>query len=589
MVGFRTWSTRVRKKRQMAEQQVEVRLIRREAGVVVASACGQVVRSTTSTVLDGLAKLFAEGVPVLLEVSGLEFGLGPAPEVFVTAVTAAGGWPLARLVLFGAGPSATERLRSCRVTDAVRHAPTVEEAATLVDTRPARLSCGTDLPARRASIAVAREFLRDTCARWGLPERADLAEVVTELVSNAVVHTGTGSRLRLVLDRTGMRVSVRDHRPGAFAAGPGLSRVARVSRTWSVLHYPDGKAVWAQLPLERAVAHPAAARATREWRPPTSVTAPRRRRFTTGDLEQAHAFLRTVYGPHTLHLGDTDLAGFHLEYDGVVTNRFAIERVRHASAVESLFAPAESLVVVHPLAGELCLTSRRDELRAGPGDVLLCDAATDLRIAAPRLDVEVVRFDPVAVARVVAELTGFDAPTLPVDLCRAVSPARAAHWRATVAHLRRHVLTNDEVMAGQLTRAALFRNLVAVLVESFPNPAVGRSDDDGGRVTPPTLRRAMRYVDDHAADDIGLADIAAAAGLGARGLQLAFRRHEDTTPLEYLRRVRLDRAHHDLRAATPGDATVGGIADRWGFLHHGNFSALYLRTYGCSPSMTLRS
>ena len=88
---------------------------------------------------------------------------------------------------------------------------------------------------------------------------------------------------------------------------------------------------------------------------------------------------------------------------------------------------------------------------------------------------------------------------------------------------------------------------------------------------------------------MGLVDIAAAAGLGARGLQLAFRRPHDTPPLEYLRRVRLDRAHRDLQASTPSDATVGGIADRWGFPHHGNFSALYLRTYGCSPSITLRS
>ena len=84
-----------------------------------------------------------------------------------------------------------------------------------------------------------------------------------------------------------------------------------------------------------------------------------------------------------------------------------------------------------------------------------------------------VRLDAVAVARVVTELTGFAAPTLPIDLCRAVSPARAAHWRATVAYLRRDVLADDEVMAGPLTRTALFRTLVAMLLETFPNPAVG--------------------------------------------------------------------------------------------------------------------
>jgi len=43
------------------------------------------------------------------------------------------------------------------------------------------------------------------------------------------------------------------------------------------------------------------------------------------------------------------------------------------------------------------------------------------------------------------------------------------------------------------------------------------------------------------------------------------------------------------KAKTPAEVTVSRIADRWGFPHHGNFSALYLRTYGCSPSITLRS
>jgi AraC-like DNA-binding protein len=567
---------------------VELRATSTDAGVVVARAVGPVVGSTLVDLRDGLAKLLADGVPVLLDVSEVRLDWAPAPEVFVSAVTAAGGWPLARLVLFGADRAAAERLRSCRVTDAVPLALTAEEAAVLADTRPARLARGVDLPARAASIAHAREFLRDTCVRWGLPDRDDVAEVVTELVRNAVVHAGTGLRLRLVLDRTGIRVSVRDRRPGVVTAGDGLRAVARRSRTWGVLHYADGKSVWAHLPNEPIVARPPA-RPVRAQRPPASITMPRRQQFATGDPEQAHAFLRTVYGPHTLHLADPDLAGFHLEYDGVATNRFAVEHIRHATAVECLFAPAESLVVVHPLAGDLHVASGRHELRTGPGDVLLCDAATDLRISSPRLDVEVVRLDPAAVARVVGELTGFDAPTLPVGLCRAVSPGRAAHWRATVAHLRRDVLVDDEVMAGPLTRTALFRYLVAMLVESFPNPAVARTQGEADRLVPPTLRRAMRYIEDHAADDIALADIAAAAGLGARGLQLSFRRHHDVTPLEYLRRVRLDRAHRDLRASTPSEATVGGIADRWGFPHHGNFSALYLRTYGCSPSMTLRS
>jgi AraC-like DNA-binding protein len=565
---------------------VELRTVALDAERVVVTAHGAVDRATSARLLDDLVKLLVDGIPVLLDVAELSIEWAPAPEVFVAAVTSAGGWPYARLVLFGADGETAERLRSCRVPEAVFLAGTLEQAAALVDVRPDWLSRGIDLPARPESVHRAREFLRDTDDRWGLPDRDDVASVVTELVTNAVVHAGTGLRLRLVLDRRGLRVSVRDRRTGTVLPGTGLRDVARLSRSWGVVHYGDGKSVWANLPSGRTTRVVAAEPFERR---PVAVKAPRRRRFATGDPEQAHAFLRTVYGPLTLHLADADPNGFHLEYDGVATHRFAVERVRHATAVESLFAPADALVIVHPLAGSLRLTSRRDELRAGPGDVLLCDASTDVRIVSPHLDVEVVRLDAAAVARVVTELTGFAAPTMPIDLCRAVSPARAAHWRATVAYLRRDVLAGDEVMAGPLTRTALFRTLVAMLLETFPNPAVAHSPRDGARAKPPTLRRAIRYIDEHADGDIGLADIAAAAGLGARGLQLAFRRHEDMTPLEYLRRVRLDRAHRDLQAATPREITVSRIADRWGFPHHGNFSALYLRTYGCSPSITLRS
>jgi AraC-like DNA-binding protein len=569
---------------------VELRTTALDAGRVVVTAHGVVDRGTSAHLLDDLIKLLVDGVPVLLDVSDLTLKWAPAPEVFVVAVTSAGGWPHARLVLFGADAATTGRLRSCRVPEAVFLTGTMEQAAALVDVRPDRLSRGIDLPSRPDSIQRAREFLHDTGDRWGLPHRDDVASVVDELVTNAVVHASTGLRLRFVLERGGLRVSVRDWHPGRVTPGAGLRNVARLSRSWGVLHYADGKSVWANLPSVRTTKiEPVEAGTAPPESHPVAVRAPRRRRFATADPEQAHAFLRTVYGPFTLHLADAELNGFHLEYDGVATHRFAVERVRHATAVESLFAPADALVAVHPLAGSLRLTSRRDELRAGPGDVLLCDASTDVRITSPHLDVEVVRLDAVAVARVATELTGFAAPTLPIELCRAVSPARAANWRAMVAYLRRDVLAGDDVATGPLTRTALFRTLVAMLLETFPNPAISQIVSDGARARPHTLRRAIRYIEEHAGRDIGLADIAAAAGLGARGLQLAFRRHEDMTPLEYLRRVRLDRAHRDLLAATPAEITVSRIADRWGFPHHGNFSALYLRTYGCSPSATLRS
>src|SRR6478672_7521453 len=109
-----------------------------------------------------------------------------------------------------------------------------------------------------------------------------------------------------------------------------------------------------------------------------------------------------------------------------------------------------------------------------------------------------------------------------------------------------------------------------------------------GRNLPPMLRNAVAFIQENADADIGLDDIAAAVNVSPRSVQYAFRRNLGTTPLEYLRRVRLDRAHRDLKAADPARDTVTAIAGRWGFSHAGRFSLAYKAAFGTAPSDTLR-
>jgi len=105
---------------------------------------------------------------------------------------------------------------------------------------------------------------------------------------------------------------------------------------------------------------------------------------------------------------------------------------------------------------------------------------------------------------------------------------------------------------------------------------------------PQTLRRAIAFIHDNAHSDIALTDIAVAIGVTPRSVQYTFRRHLGTTPLEYLRKVRLNRAHRDLQAADPAVDTVMAIAGRWRFGHPGRFSRAYKDAFGTSPSLTLR-
>lgn len=105
---------------------------------------------------------------------------------------------------------------------------------------------------------------------------------------------------------------------------------------------------------------------------------------------------------------------------------------------------------------------------------------------------------------------------------------------------------------------------------------------------PRHLRLAEGFIESHLDQPVTLEDVARAAGISARALQLAFRQHRDTTPLGFWRDARLDRAHQDLRGAAPG-TTVTGVALKWGFTHFGRFSELYRARYGLSPRETLRA
>ena len=82
-------------------------------------------------------------------------------------------------------------------------------------------------------------------------------------------------------------------------------------------------------------------------------------------------------------------------------------------------------------------------------------------------------------------------------------------------------------------------------------------------------------------------EIAAAAGVGIRSLQAAFRAQLGESPSSYARRARLAAAHAALR--DPGDGTtVTEVALRFGFAHTGRFAAAYRRRSGQAPSATLR-
>ena len=64
--------------------------------------------------------------------------------------------------------------------------------------------------------------------------------------------------------------------------------------------------------------------------------------------------------------------------------------------------------------------------------------------------------------------------------------------------------------------------------------------------------------------------------------------HRDTTPMRYVKQLRLEAVHRSLLAADASDTRVSDLAADHGFFQFGRFAADYKRAFGELPSETLR-
>jgi AraC-like DNA-binding protein len=317
-----------------------------------------------------------------------------------------------------------------------------------------------------------------------------------------------------------------------------------------------------------------------------SSLAPQRVSIDTADADIAHQYLRDTYVDHSVQLsGSRDSFRFrHHVTDG---GSFFVARYEYSMNCRVETEPFGYLLIGQMLGGKLRLSTGRDEISPAHGEMFMLDPHAPMRIQWESFQTGLVRLDLDVVNRVAAEATGRSGEVR-FGLSRAVSAQKAAHWQGLVRYLTHDFCTNETAYSSPLIFAQTMRMLAATVLETFPNTTMDADPVRPGATDASAVRRAVAFVDEHAAEPIGVAEIAAAARIGARSLQDAFRRHLDTTPMSYLRQVRLERAHLELQAADPASRTVGDIATRWGFAHHGRFATQYRAQYGRSPSAALR-
>jgi AraC-like DNA-binding protein len=315
------------------------------------------------------------------------------------------------------------------------------------------------------------------------------------------------------------------------------------------------------------------------------VVAVDRVEVDTTDFTLAHAYLTRAHGEHHVRARRPD-RDFVFRTSGSTAGELGLERLIYRAAAEVTAERVGALRAGAVVDGRYCIGDER----FGRGDAMLYPYGLPLTVSWERIEMWIMRVPMDAVVRVASRL-GVKPEEFRFDGASAVSAAMNRQWLATVGYVAQTLAGPDAPAGHPLLLANAVETVATTLITVFPNTTMGVDYTAGpGRSAPATVRRAVAYIDAHAADPITLEDIAAAAGVKVRGLQAAFARHRDSSPMAYLRRVRMQCVHRELLAAdrASGD-TVAGIARRWGFRSPGRFAADYQKIFGRTPGSTLRS
>ena len=108
-----------------------------------------------------------------------------------------------------------------------------------------------------SSVGDARRMVREALTRLGRDDLGDTAELlVSEVVTNALVHAGTPFDVTAWVREPGLRVEVRDgsaqlpsvrHNATMAGTGRGLLLLQQMVDAWGTHRHPAGKTVWFEL------------------------------------------------------------------------------------------------------------------------------------------------------------------------------------------------------------------------------------------------------------------------------------------------------------------------------------------------------
>lgn len=147
-------------------------------------------------------------------------------------------------------------------------------------------------------------------------------------------------------------------------------------------------------------------------------------------------------------------------------------------------------------------------------------------------------------------------------------------------------LESEFPVLGEPSVSRQFEDMLCSLLLNSLDNNYSAALRDGESPVPYYVRRVENFVRSQASEELSFADLVSASGVSSRTLHEGFRRFRGTTPMSFLKNIRLEMAHAQLRKVDGESVTKVALA--CGFTHLSKFSIEYRRRFGEKPSDTLR-
>ncbi|HET6529004.1 MAG TPA: AraC family transcriptional regulator [Actinoplanes sp.] len=308
----------------------------------------------------------------------------------------------------------------------------------------------------------------------------------------------------------------------------------------------------------------------------------------TSDLDEAREVCGAHLYPRSMRLADRHarlaarFAFLHL--DGLV-----LGDVQYGAALSGEMDEPGSYHVNVPLAGSFTADQAGRPISGDPahaavygpvGDIVLHHSSADCHLLAVKMSRTAVEGALAAVMD--ASVPGPLRVAGPLRLHR--GPGRSF---AELIQLLADEIDNPtglvyQPMVAEPLQEWLLMSLLYAVDHQYSDTIRGRARRDPGH----RISRVIDAIHDEPQRAFTVAGMAGIAEMSIRGLHREFVRRTGTSPMRYVRQVRLARAHADLRAGDPARTSVSDVARRWGFGTR-RFVAHYRATYETAPIDTL--